>query len=117
MTLPFDADDLNRRTPPQDCASMADVRDGVDRLDRALIGLIAERTRYMDAAARIKPSRDVVRDEDRIEDVIAKVKAAARKAGVPETLAEPVWRELVERSIQHELQVWDATREPQRKRS
>ncbi|WP_429912316.1 chorismate mutase [Glycocaulis sp.] len=117
MTLPFDADDLNRRTPPQDCAQMAEVRDGVDRLDRALIGLIAERTRYMEAAARIKPSRDVVRDEDRIEDVIAKVKAAARKAGVPESLAEPVWRELVERSIQHELQVWDATREPQRKRS
>ena len=80
MTLPFDADDLNRRTPPQDCASMAEVRDGVDRLDRALIGLIAERTRYMDAAARIKPSRDVVRDEDRIEDVIAKVKAAAEAA-------------------------------------
>lgn len=117
MTLPFDADDLDARTAPQDCTDMSQVRDGVDRLDRALIALVAERTRYMDAAARIKPSRDVVRDEDRIEDVIAKVKAAARKAGVPETLAEPVWRELVERSIQHELQVWDATREPQRKRS
>lgn len=117
MTLPFDADDLNRRTPPKDCASMAEVRDGVDRLDRALIGLIAERTRYMEAAARIKPSRDVVRDEARIEDVVTKVKAAAREAGVPETLAEPVWRELVERSIQHEFDVWDATRAPQRKRS
>ena len=61
------------------------------------------------------PRARVVRDEARIEDVISKVKAAARDAGVPESLAEPVWRELVERSIQHELTVWDATREPQRK--
>ncbi|MCC5982441.1 MAG: chorismate mutase [Oceanicaulis sp.] len=108
-------DDLAGRTAPQACQTMEEVRDGVDRLDRALIALIAERTRYMDAAARIKPSRGVVRDEARIEDVITKVKAAARTAGVPESLAEPVWRELVERSIQHELTVWDATREPQRK--
>lgn len=113
--MPIDPDDLGARTAPDACETMAEVRDGVDRLDRALIALIAERTRYMEAAARIKPSRDVVRDEDRIEDVIAKVKAAARKAGVPESLAEPVWRELVERSIQHELTVWDTTREPQRK--
>lgn len=90
---------------------MDEVRDGVDRMDRALAALIAERTRYMEAAARIKPSRDVVRDADRIEDVVSKVKAAARKVGLPETVAEPVWRELVEQSIQHEFQVWDKTRD------
>ena len=90
---------------------MADVRDGVDRLDRALAALIAERSRYMEAAARIKPSRDVVRDEARIEDVITKVKAAAAQVGLPEQIAEPVWRELVEQSIAYEFEVWDETRD------
>ena len=89
---------------------MAEVRDGVDRLDRALVALIKERAGYMEAAARIKPSRDVVRDEARIEDVVSKVKAAAADVGLSEAIAEPVWRELVERSIAYEFTVWDETR-------
>jgi len=106
----FDPDDLTNRIAPDACASMGEVRDGVDRLDRALAALVAERARYMQAAARIKPSRDVVRDEARIEDVITKVKQAAAQLGLPEQIAEPVWRELVERSIAYEFDVWDETR-------
>lgn len=106
----LDLDDLNARTRPADCETMAEVRDGVDRLDRALVALIKERAGYMEAAARIKPSRDRVRDEDRIEDVVSKVKAAAADVGLAEAIAEPVWRELVERSIAYEFTVWDKTR-------
>ena len=106
----FDLDDLNARKAPDACESMIEVRDGVDRMDRALVALIAERSRYMQAAARIKPSRDVVRDEDRIEDVVSKVLKAADAAGLPAEIAEPVWRELVEQSIAYEFRVWDKTR-------
>ncbi|MDR3512304.1 MAG: chorismate mutase [Caulobacteraceae bacterium] len=100
------------RRDPEACASMADVRQGVDALDRALVTLLAERQRYMDAAARIKTERGAVRDEARIEDVVAKVKAAARAAGLSEAIAEPVWRLLIERCIAHEFEVWDRTRSP-----
>ncbi|MHA6287084.1 chorismate mutase [Maricaulis sp. CAU 1757] len=100
----------NPVTKPEDCQSMAEVREGVDALDRQLVALIAERTRYMEAAARIKPSRDVVRDEWRIRDVLDKVCSSARSEGLPVEIAEPVWRELVERSIAYELTVWDETR-------
>ena len=68
MTAPISIDP---RTPPEDCANMTQVREGVDALDRALVTLLAERQRYMEAAARIKPSRDVVHDDWRIEDVVA----------------------------------------------
>ena len=57
------------------------LADGVDALDRELVGLIAKRARYMEAAARIKPDRDAVRDEWRIEDVVSKVKAEASRVG------------------------------------
>jgi len=97
-------------TSPETCQSMQEVRIGVDALDRELVALVAERARYMEAAARIKPSRDVVRDEWRINDVINKVCAEADKVGLAVDIAEPVWRELVERSIAYELSVWDATR-------
>jgi isochorismate pyruvate lyase len=42
--------------------------------------------------------------------VVAKVKAAARQAGLSEEIAEPVWRLLIERCIAHEYGVWDHLR-------
>jgi len=101
---------IDPRTAPEACGSMAEVRQGVDALDRALVQLLAERQRYMDAAARIKPDRSVVHDEARIEDVVAKVLAAAGPAGLSPAIAEPVWRTLIDRCIAHEFGVWDRTR-------
>ncbi len=101
---------IGPRPDPAGCTSMAEVREGVDALDRALVALLAERQRYMDAAARIKLERAAVRDEGRIEQVVARVKAAAREAGLSEAIAEPVWRTLIDRSIAYEFQAWDQTR-------
>lgn len=101
---------VDTRVAPEVCATMAEVRQGVDALDCALVALIAERQRYMQAAARIKPSRDVVHDDARIEDVVAKVLAAAERQGLSADIAEPVWRTLIDRCIAHELETWDRTR-------
>jgi len=94
--------------PPERCTNMGEVRDQIDRLDRALVKLLSERQRYIERAAEIKPDRDTVRDEARIADVLAKVLAEAGKAGLRADIAEPVWRTLIERSIAHEFQAFDA---------
>ena len=96
--------------PAADCQTMIEVREGVDAIDRALIDLLAQRFGYMDAAARIKPTRDAVRDEGRKAQVIANAAAAARAAGLPDGLAETLWEALVEASIAYELSVWDQRR-------
>ena len=101
---------IDPRTAPENCQSMAEVRQGVDALDRALVQLLAERQRYMDAAARIKPDRSVVHDDARIEDVVTKVLAAAGPAGLSPAIAEPVWRTLIDRCIAHEFETFDRTR-------
>ncbi|MFC5372586.1 chorismate mutase [Brevundimonas faecalis] len=101
---------IDDRKAPEDCATMLDVRQGVDALDRALVTLLAERQRYMDAAARIKPNRDAVFDQARIDDVVAKVLRAAEPAGLSPDIAEPVWRLLIDRCIAHEFASWDQTR-------
>ena len=98
----------DERVPPADCLTMAEVRHGVDRLDEEIVALLAERFRYMEAAARIKPTRAAVRDEARKAQVIANVRAAAAAAGVPEGLAAELWERLVEGSIAYELEHWDA---------
>lgn len=99
------------RPAPADCTTMTEVRVGVDALDRLLVAVLAERQRYMEAAARIKTDRGAVRDNARIEDVVSKVKAAARAAGLSEAIAEPVWRTLIEACIAHEFGVWDRLRQ------
>ena len=102
--------ELEARPAPRTCRTMAEVRTGVDALDRALVAVLGERMRYMEAAARIKPDRGAVRDEGRIEDVVAKVLAAAPAEGLPAQVAEPVWRLLIERCIAYELEAHDRLR-------
>lgn len=93
--------------PPDDCLTMADVRRGVDAIDRALIALLADRFGYMRAAARIKPDREAVRDEARKAQVIAQACEEAEAQGVPADLVADLWDRLVEASIAYELARWD----------
>lgn len=92
---------------PELCETMAEVRAGVDAVDRALIALIARRFGYMDAAARIKPERGQVRDEARKAQVIANARAGARAAGIPDGPIGEIWDRLVEASIAYELEAFD----------
>jgi isochorismate pyruvate lyase len=95
------------RVKPADCRTMAEVRHGVDRVDEEILALLGERFRYMDAAARIKPSRELVRDEARKAEVIGNARARAAAEGVPDELIEILWELLVESSIAHELATFE----------
>jgi isochorismate pyruvate lyase len=92
---------------PQACTTMAEVRAGVDAVDHALVTLLARRFGYMDAAARIKPERGLVRDEARKAQVIANVRAHAREAGIPEVPIGEIWDRLIEASIAYEFEAFD----------
>lgn len=92
---------------PQDCMTMNEVRAGVDALDQEIVTLLAIRQGYMNAAARIKPNRDMVRDEDRIQAVINNVKAKATEAGLSHAIIEPVYLLLIEKCIEHEFGIFD----------
>ena len=89
------------------CESMAVVRAEIDALDRQIVALLAGRLHYIDEAARIKQSREQVRDEARIADVLAKVEAEARRLGAEPKVVGAAYQALVEASIGHELDVFD----------
>jgi len=92
------------------CADMTEVREEIDALDRAIVALLADRLHYIDEAARIKQSRDQVRDEARIKDVLSKVEAEARKLGAEPKVVLKAYRALVEASIAHEFFIFDAVK-------
>ena len=95
---------------PDDCADMREVRIGVDATDRELMELLDRRFGYMRAAARIKQSRDIVRDEGRKAAVIAAAADDARARGLPAEKIAALWDVLVETSIAYELEEWDRLR-------
>ncbi len=89
---------------------MAEVRDGVDAVDQALVELLGHRFAYMDAAARIKTERSDVRDERRKAQVLDNVKLTAAHNRVPVEVTDSLWNLLVEASIAYEFEQWDAAR-------
>ncbi len=95
---------------PDDCISMDEVRAGVDATDRELMALLERRFGYMRAAARIKPTRECVRDEARKAAVISAAGADAQQRGLPREEIEAIWDRLVETSIAYEFEIWDQTR-------
>lgn len=86
---------------------MADVRAGVDQVDRELVALLVRRFGYMDAAARIKADRGLVRDEARKAQVIENVRAEAARSGLPAERLADLWDRLIEHSIAYELEEFD----------
>ncbi len=92
---------------PEACRTMADVRAGVNATDAALVALLATRFAYMRAAARIKPTRDAVRDEPRKSQVVEQVRAEAQRLGLPADAIAALWDDLVEVSIAYELEAFD----------
>lgn len=96
---------------PDHCETMIDVREGVDATDRELVALLDKRFGYMRAAARIKQTRDAVRDEDRKASVISAAVADAEARGIPGDVIADMWERLVEGSIAYEFVEWDRIRD------
>jgi len=101
---------MSERVKPADCRTMAEVRQGVDRLDEEIVARIGERFRYMDAAARIKPDREAVRDEARKAQVLANVARHAEAEGAPPPAVLELYERLIEASIAYEFDRYDETR-------
>jgi len=87
-------------------ATMAELRLEIDRLDAALVDLLARRTAMIDRAIELKPGEGLpARIETRVEDVVTKVRTRAVAAGLPPELAETLWREMMEFFIAREESV------------
>lgn len=95
---------------PESYTTMAEVRAGVDELDRQLVALLGQRFAHMRAAARIKPERNAVRDEARKAEVIENARVEAERIGVPADVIAGLWEQLVEASIAYEMEEFDRLR-------
>ena len=88
---------------PADCRDMNEVRAEIDRIDAALVDVIAERFGYVERAWQIKlAEKGAANVPWRNQQVIDKVRARAAEAGVPPDLCEALWRQMIGWFIQYE---------------
>ncbi len=88
---------------PADCPTMTEVRAEIDRVDDALVALIAERFGYVERAWQIKLAEKAAANVPwRNQQVIDKVRGLAVEKGVSPDLCEALWRQMIGWFIQYE---------------
>lgn len=91
---------------PEDCASMAELRAEIDRIDAELLALLARRVACIDRAVELKAAaRLPARIEARVEEVAGRARAAAEARGLDGDFIEALWRRIIEWSIAREERV------------
>ena len=88
----------------QKCNSLAEVRQQIDQIDRALIELIAARQVYVDQAVVFKSSRAEAPSPQRVEQVIEQVRQHAVTYSADADLVEKLYRQMIQHFIERELQ-------------
>jgi isochorismate pyruvate lyase len=96
---------------PEACETMAALRDQIDRIDRDLLDLFAERAGYIDRAIVLKQRDNIpARTTGRVAEVISNVREGARHRGLDPDLMERIWTELIEAAIAHEAKALNPER-------
>ena len=93
----------------KECKNLDEVRDGIDALDRQIVGLLSERSGYIEQAARIKHSADEIEVPSRVEEIVKNVRGLATEYGMSPDIAEDVYRVMVARFIEFEMQTYRET--------
>jgi len=86
---------------------MKEVREEIDLLDKELVLLLARRQKCIEMAALVKNDKNLIIDKERIEDVITKVSSFGESCGLDKNISEPLWRKLINLSIEHEFKELD----------
>lgn len=85
------------------CNSLNEVRDHIDRVDREIVTLLAERGSFVTQAASFKRTAEEVKAPNRVEQVIAKVTALAKEKGANPAVVECVYYAMISAFIEAEL--------------
>jgi len=86
---------MARRVSPSRLPSLEAVRARIDRIDRALAPLLAERFACAARAAHFKASGAQAKAPARAAAVVENARALARRHGAPETAVARVYREMI----------------------
>ena len=98
--------ELNLASPEQ-CATLEDIRSGMDAIDRRIIALLAARVQHVKAAAKFKTTADSVAAPDRVQKVLDTRRDWAVEAGLDGDTIRGLYRDIVAYCVGEEKKHWE----------
>ena len=85
------------------CTSLDEARTEIDRLDEQIVTLIAARNAYIKQLAHFKNSVDEIKADDRIDDVINRVRAKAIELDLSPNLINDLYLRMIDAMVDSEV--------------
>src|SRR4051812_28259600 len=98
------------RKRAEECQTLAEVREQIDRIDRGIVQAIGERRQFVLAAAAFKPSVTAVAAPDRVASMIQERRRWAEEESLDPDMLEELFRNLVTRFVAQEREHWAKTK-------
>jgi isochorismate pyruvate lyase len=90
---------------PHECKSIEDVRQEIDEIDNAIIGLIGKRFSYIQEIVKYKSNIDDVYAKNRFNTVISKRRKIAAVNNLDPDVIENIYRIMMEYFIKEQLEL------------
>lgn len=85
------------------CNSLQEVRDQIDILDDKIVELISQRSHLIRQAATFKNSIEEVKEEDRIDFIMQKVRKKAIELDVSANMISDLFRIMIDEMVETEI--------------
>lgn len=85
------------------CTTLAEAREAIDQVDEEIVKLIAQRNDYIKQIAHFKTSVDEVKAEERINDVISRVRAQAIELDLSPNLINDLYVRMIDGMVESEI--------------
>jgi len=104
---------MPRPKRPEACENLADIREGIDELDRQIVDVLQRRLAYVKAAAQFKPTEESIAAPQRVAAMLSDRRAWAEAAGLPAGGVETLFASLINWFIEQQTMHWRAQRDVQ----
>ncbi len=85
------------------CTTLEEAREKIDKVDEEIVKLIAERNDYIKQIAHFKTSVDEIKAEERIADVISRVREQAISLGLSPNLINELYVKMIDAMVESEI--------------
>ena len=90
---------------PQECHTIEEVRQKIDEIDNAIIGLIGKRFSFIQEIVKYKSSIDEVYAKNRYDTVISKRREIAANHNLDPDVIERIYRIMMDYFIKEQLEL------------
>lgn len=85
------------------CSSLHEIRDEIDKIDTQLVQLISERSHLIRQAAGFKESIEEVKADDRIDDIMQRVRKKAIELDVNPNMISDLFKIMIDEMVETEI--------------